>query len=95
LFWRPEPSQMSHTAIAVPDVPPFVLPRTQAGTPPREAISPSHPGWGPRLAGWAKEVLLLVGAVYMFPIAILAIGIPFAFAVNGLLLLAGWVWKAL
>jgi hypothetical protein len=47
------------------------------------------------LSGWAKEAVLLVGAVYMFPIAILAIGIPFAFAVNGLLLLAGWAWKAL
>ena len=86
---------MSHTAIAVPDVPPFVLPRAHAGTPPREAISPRHPGSVRRLSGWAKEALLLLGAVYMFPIAILAIGIPLAFAVNGLLLLAGWTWKAL
>jgi hypothetical protein len=86
---------MSNTAIAVPDVPHFVLPRAQAETPPREEIRPRHPGSGRGLWGWAKEALLLVGAVYMFPIAILAIGIPIAFAVNGLLLLAGWAWKAL
>jgi hypothetical protein len=86
---------MSHTAIAVPDAPPFVLPRAHAGIPPREAISPSQPGALRRLSGWAKEALLLVGAVYMFPVAILAIGIPLALAVNGLLLLAGWAWKAL
>ena len=86
---------MTNTAIAVPDVPPFVLPKAHVGTPPREAISPRRPGSVHGLSGWAKEAVLLVGAVYMFPIAILAIGIPFAFAVNGLLLLAGWAWNAL
>jgi hypothetical protein len=86
---------MSNIAIAVPDVPPFVLPRGHAETPPRESISPRRPGSVRGLSGWAKEVLLLVGAIYMFPIAILAIGIPFAFALNGLLLLAGWAWTAL
>ena len=86
---------MSNTAIAVPDVPPFVLPRAHAETPPREAIRPRRPGSVHGLSGWAKEAVLLVGAVYMFPIAIQAIGIPFAFAVNGLLLLAGWAWNAL
>ena len=85
---------MLHTAVALPDVPAFVLPRAHAGTPPREAISPSHLGSRRRLSGWAKEALLLVGAVYMFPLAILAVGIPLALAVNGLLLLAGWAWNA-
>ena len=86
---------MLHTAVALPDVPAFVLPRAQDITPPREAIRPSPPGSRRRLSGWAKEALLLVGAVYVFPLAILAIGIPLALAVNGLLLLAGWAWHAL
>jgi len=86
---------MSPTAIAVPDVPPFVLSKAHVGTPLREAIGPSHSGSWRRLSGWAKEALLLVGVVYMLPVAILVIGIPLAFAVNGLLLLAGWAWNAL
>jgi hypothetical protein len=86
---------MTNPAIAVPDVPPFVLPRAHAETPPREAIRPHRPGSVHGLSGWAKEAVLLVGTVYMFPIAILAIGIPLAFAVNGLLLLAAWAWNAL
>lgn len=53
---------MSNTAIAVPDVPPFVLPRAHAERPPREAISPRRPG---SVHSWAKEAVLLVGAVYV------------------------------
>jgi hypothetical protein len=82
---------MSHT-IAAPDVP-VVLPKSYEGSPSREAISTSHPGLWRGLSGWAKEALLLVGVVWLLPITILAIGIPFALAINGLLLAAGWVWK--
>jgi hypothetical protein len=83
---------MSQTAIAA--VPSLVLPKSYEGSPSREAISPSHPRLWRRLSGWAKEALLLVGVVWLLPITILAIGIPFALAINGLLLAAGWVWKA-
>lgn len=86
---------MSHTAIAVADVPPLVPPRAHAGSPPLERISPRHPGSSRRILGGAKELLLLVGVAYAFPIAILVIGIPIALTINGLLIAAGWVWKAL
>jgi hypothetical protein len=86
---------MSHTAIAAPDIPSLVLPKVFAGTPSREAISPSLPGLWRRLSGWAREALLLVAVVWLLPITILAIGIPFALAINGLLLAGDWVWKAL
>jgi hypothetical protein len=46
------------------------------------------------MAGWVKEGLLLVGVVYALPIAILAIGIPVALTINGLLIAAGWAWRA-
>ena len=86
---------MSHTAIAAPDVPSLVLPKVYARTPSREAISPSRPGLWRRLSGWAREALLLVGVVWLLPITILAIGIPFALAITGLLFAGDWVWKAL
>ena len=36
-----------------------------------------------------------MGVVYLFPITILAIGIPIALAINGLILAASWAWRAL
>ena len=85
---------MSHPATAVVDVPSLLLARAPAQVPPLEQIRPSKPGVPRRVAGWVKEGLLLVGVVYALPIAILAIGIPIALTINGLLIAAGWAWRA-
>ena len=84
---------MSHTATVVADVPSLVL-GALAEVPPREQIQHRQPGVPRRVAGWVKEGLLLVGVVYALPIAILAIGIPIALTINGLLIAAGWAWRA-
>jgi len=83
---------MSHTA-AVVAVPSLVL-GTLADVPPLEQIRPKTPGWSRRVAGWVKEGLLLVGVVYALAIAILAIGIPIALTINGLLIAVSWAWRA-
>lgn len=44
---------------------------------------------------WPAEFLRLVGVVYLFPIVILAIGIPLALALNGLILAGQWLWRSL
>lgn len=85
---------MSHTAAAVADVPSLVLAGAHAGVPPAEQIQPRQPGVSRRVAGWVKDGLLLVGVVYACPLVILAIGIPIAFTINGLLIAAGWAWSA-
>lgn len=85
---------MSHTATSVADVPSLVLSGAHAEGPPLEQIQPRQPGVSRRVAGWVKEGLLLVGVVYACPIVILAIGIPIAFTINGLLIAAGWAWRA-
>jgi hypothetical protein len=86
---------MSHTAIAAHDVPSLILPSAYADSPARERISPGQPGLWSRLAFWLAELVRLVAVVYLFAIAILAVGIPIALAINALLFAAGWVWKAL
>ncbi len=44
---------------------------------------------------WPLEFLRLVAAVYLLPLAILAIGIPVGLALTGVLLGAAWVWRTL
>ena len=41
------------------------------------------------------DVAGLIGVIYLFPITVLAIGIPIALAIAGLLLAARWVWNVL
>ena len=41
------------------------------------------------------DLVGVMAVVYLFPITILAIGIPIALAINGLLLAASWAWRAL
>jgi hypothetical protein len=85
---------MSHTAIAAHDLPSVILPRTYTEAPPRVRIAPTQPGVWKRLSFWVAEFLRLVAVVYLLPIVILAIGIPIALAVNGLIFAAGWVLTA-
>jgi hypothetical protein len=86
---------MSHTAVAVADVPSLVLAGAHAEVPPVERTRPNPPGASRRMLGWVKEGLLLVAVAYAFPLAILAIGIPVALTINGLLIAASWAWKAI
>lgn len=44
--------------------------------------------------GRFRELLLMAGAVYVFPLAILAVFVPLALVIKGLLIAAGWVSKA-
>ena len=83
---------MAHSSTAVVDVP-LLLAGAPTQVPPLEQIRP-EPVVPRRVAGWVKEGLLLVGVVYALPIAILAIGIPIALTINGLLIAAGWTWRA-
>ncbi len=53
-------------------------------------MPPSPPSAWTRLSRWPRELLLVTGTVYLFPLAILAIFIPLAFVIKGLLLVAGW-----
>lgn len=54
-------------------------------------MQPSPPSlWG-RLSRWPRELALAAGTIYLFPLAILAIFIPLAFFIKGLLVAAGWV----
>ena len=85
---------MSHTAIAAHDLASVILPRAYVEAPPRVRIAPTPPGVWKRLSFWVAEFLRLVAVVYLLPIVILAIGIPIALAVNGLIFAAGWVWTA-
>lgn len=41
-----------------------------------------------------RELLLLAGAIYLFPIAILAVFVPLALVIKGLLIAADWAWRA-
>lgn len=82
---------MSHTAVV--DVPPLLLAGARAEVPPIEQLHPRPPGTSRGVLGWMKEGLLLVAVVYAFPLAILAIGIPVALTINGLLIAASWAWK--
>jgi hypothetical protein len=40
---------------------------------------------------WPAEFLRVVGVAYLFPVVILAIGVPLALALNGLLMAAQWM----
>jgi len=80
-------------AVAVADVPSLVA-GAHGEVPLFEQIRPGKPAWSRRVANCLKEGLLLVGAVYALPVAILAIGTLMALTINGLLLAAGWAWSA-
>ena len=84
---------MTPTATTTLDTSPLVVstprvePHAQEGTrPPRR--------WRAITRGLA-DVAGLIGAIYLFPITVLAIGIPIALTVVGLLLAARWVWNVL
>ena len=44
--------------------------------------------------GRARDLLLAAGTIYLFPLAILAIFIPIAFLIKGVLFVAAWAWTA-
>lgn len=54
---------------------------------------------GPRarrgLMFWPAEFLRLIAVAYLFPLAVLAIGLPVALAVTGLLMAGQWLWQSL
>lgn len=83
---------MSHTAVAVREALPVVLPGVHGVPWVRERSAAGEPGPWSRLLFWPAEFLRLVGVVYLFPVVILAIVIPFALALNGLLLAGDWLW---
>jgi hypothetical protein len=54
---------------------------------------------GPRapkgLMFWPAEFLRLIAVAYLFPLVVLAIGLPVALAVTGLLMAGQWLWQSL
>jgi len=55
---------------------------------------PSSPSTWNRISRWPRELLGVVGTVYLFPVAILVIFIPLAYAIKGLVIVAGWALNA-
>jgi hypothetical protein len=84
---------MTHTATATVDASPLVL-RTTWTAPQQHARTSPPTSWQALSRGLA-DVVGVIGVVYLFPIPILAIGIPIALAINGLLLAAEWMWRTL
>lgn len=54
-------------------------------------MPPSPPSLWRRLFRWPRELALAAGTVYLFPLAILAIFIPIAFLIKGLLVAVSWM----
>jgi hypothetical protein len=44
---------------------------------------------------WPAEFLRLLAVAYLFPLVVLAIGLPVALAVTGLLMAGQWLWQSL
>lgn len=86
---------MSIAATAPADARSLVLPRRPVDLPADPRAESSQPSAWRRVSFWPLEFLRLVAVVYMFPLAILAIGIPVGLALTGVLLGATWVWRAL
>jgi hypothetical protein len=86
---------MSNTAVAVREAFPVVLPGVHGVPWAGARLEAGEPGPWKRLLFWPAEFLRLVGLVYLFPIVILAIGIPLALALNGLLRAGSWLWQLL
>ena len=86
---------MSFTATAPGDARALVLPRRPVELPAYPRAESSQPSVWRRVSFWPLEFLRLVAAVYMLPLAILAIGIPVGLALTGVLLGAAWVWRTL
>jgi hypothetical protein len=58
-------------------------------------VQPAQPSLWSRLSRWPRELLGVIGTVYLFPLAILVIFVPLAFAIKGLIMGAGWALNAL
>jgi hypothetical protein len=84
---------MTHTAIASVYASPLVLRTTPIERQAHERTSP--PSFWRAMARGLADLVGVIGVVYLFPITILAIGIPIALAINGLILAAGWAWRLL
>ena len=82
---------MSITATAPADARSLVLPRRPVDLPADPRAESSQPSAWRRVSFWPLEFLRLVAVVYMFPLAILAIGIPVGLVLLG----AAWVWRTL
>jgi hypothetical protein len=86
---------MSIAATAARDGRALVLPKQPVDLPARSRAESGQPGVWRRISFWPLEFLRLVGVVYLLPLAILAIGLPLGLALTGVLLGAGWAWRAL
>lgn len=84
---------MTHTAIATLDASPLAVRTSRTEPETQERTSP--PSLGRALSRGLADLVGLVGVIYLFPITILAIGIPIALATKGLILAASWAWRAL
>ena len=58
-------------------------------------MPPSAPSTWNRISHWPRELVGVVGTVYLFPLAILAIFIPLAYLIKWLVIGAGWAFNAM
>jgi hypothetical protein len=80
-----------HPVAVVVDAAPFaVRPASRAV----ERVSGGAPSALRRLMFWPAEFLRLLAVAYLFPLAVLAIGLPVALAVTGLLIAGQWLWQS-
>ena len=81
---------MSPTTIARSEAVPFVFPGGSRAT--GRIAAPAADAWS-RAMFWPAEFLRLIGVAFLFPVVILAMGLPLALALTGLLLAAQWLWQ--
>lgn len=84
---------MTQTATTSLDTSSLPVPASQGARQAHDRTGPST-RWRSLGRGLA-DIGALAGAILLFPIAVLAIGIPIALAVNALLLAVRWVWGVL
>ena len=86
---------MTMPATAARDTRSLVLARLPVDSAAQQGAKSSVPSVWRRILFWPLEFVRLVAAVYMLPLAILAIGIPVGLALTGVFLATAWVWRTL
>lgn len=80
-----------HPVAVAADAAPFAVTSPSRAV---ERVSGGGPSTLRRLMFWPAEFLRLMAVAYLFPLVVLAIGLPVALAVTGLLKAGQWLWQS-